>query len=733
MTFSATLNQAIAAGDHSLDEFTAKSILKRCGIPTVEEACAATVEEAVAAAETLGYPVVLKALGRQLLHKSDRGLVHMGLTSTAAIKMAAKAMQREAGGALEGYLVQRQITGRREFVVGMIRDEQFGPMVLFGVGGVLTEALADTVMGMAPLSRTDAFEMVGAIRAQKLLEDFRGEAAVDRDALADILMAIGRLALAAPLLAEVDINPLVCTPSGSLVAVDALFTLAQAAPPATAREPVDPMAIGALFHPRSIAFIGASATLGKWGHMLPHHTISGGYQGEVHLVNPRGGTIAGKKALKRIADLPEAVDLAVVTLPAAKVLGIMSALAAKEIRYMVLVSSGFGETGSTGREMEERLVAAARDYGILILGPNTMGISNPHIKLHCTGTATMPESGATAMVSQSGNLGTQLLTFAEAQGVGIRAFCGSGNEAMITVADYLEAFAVDTQTAAVLLYLESVKSGPRFLAAARKVSRHKPIVLLKGGQTPAGGRAASSHTGAMATDQSVFDAVCRQAGILTVQHSMDLLDLAAAFTAMPLPSGKRVAIMTLGGGWGVVTTDLCARHGLEIPPLAPELISEIDRLLPPFWSRGNPVDLVGDNDPSVPLKVMEHLLKWEQCDAVIHLGIVGRRGYIEKLAAAVEHCDPSVPQTLTEAAVHRIATFERDYIEQIAQLMDQYGKPVVGVSLMKDARDKTVYTVDGVHQKTVLYETPERAVKALAQMVRYHRFQRRSQRATTPA
>lgn len=724
MDIASLLNKELAAGHRSLDEFIGKSVLKTGGIPTVQEARVSTAEEAGEAATTLAFPVVLKGLGSKLLHKSEQGLVHLGLTSEAAVKAAAAAIQAAAGKDLEGFIVQRQITGRRELVAGMSRDPQFGPLILFGVGGVLTEAIDDTVLGVTPLTRPDAYEMIGRIRARKLLDAFRGEAAVDREALADILLALSQLAVDHPNLAEIDINPLIITTQGQPVAVDALITLAPLAEAPPARQPVSPAAIGALFHPRSIAFVGTSATMGKWGHMLPHNTLGGGYKGEVYLINPRGGMIAGRRVLPSIADLPEAVDLAVVTLPAAKVLDIIPELATKGIHNMVLVTSGFGETGEAGRDLEARVVAAARNHAIILLGPNTMGISNPHIRLHCTGTATAPRPGSTAMVAQSGNLGTQLLTFAEAQGVGIRAFCGSGNEAMITVEDYLEAFAADTRTRSVLLYLESVKDGRRFFSAARRVSREKPIVLLKGGQTDAGHKAAASHTGAMATDQRIFEAVCRQAGILMVQHSMDLLDLAAAFSALPLPAGNRVAIMTLGGGWGVVTTDLCARHGLTIPALPPELVAEIDTLLPPFWSRGNPVDLVGDNDPGVPLKVMERLLKWEGCDAVIHLGVMGRRVFVEKLIAAIKRCDPKASNELNQATLDLIAAFETDFVKQIAGLMDRYDKPVVGVSLMKAAGDGTVYTMKDSTHKAVFYETPERAVKALSQMVRYARFRK---------
>ncbi|MEJ2642848.1 MAG: acetate--CoA ligase family protein, partial [Desulfosarcinaceae bacterium] len=270
MDIASILVSTLAAGHSSLDEFVGKSILTACGIPTVEEVQVTTGDEAVTAATALTFPVVLKGMGRKLLHKSEQGLVHLGLASEAAVKAAAKAVQAAAGEDLEGFLVQKQIIGRRELLAGMTRDPQFGPLILFGVGGVLTEAIDDTVLGVAPLTRPDAHDIIGRMRARKLLDAFRGEAAVDREALADILLALSQLAMDHPNLAEIDLNPLIVTPQGQPVAVDALITLASpsAAPPS--RQPVSPQAVGALFHPRSIAFVGASATFGKWGHMLPH-------------------------------------------------------------------------------------------------------------------------------------------------------------------------------------------------------------------------------------------------------------------------------------------------------------------------------------------------------------------------------------------------------------------------------------------------------------------------------
>ena len=666
---------------------------------------------------------MLKGLVNGLLHKTESGLVHLNLANEKSVTIAADQILQAAPGAQ--LLVQPQIHGDREFVAGLFRDPHFGPAILFGLGGTLTEVLSDVVFRLAPLTRQDATEMIESIRSRPLLGPFRGGKAVDREALLNTLMGLSAVAADFPEIAEIDINPLIATAPGELKAVDALITLVEPDRLATDAHPVPPPAIHALFYPRSVAFIGASAQLGKWGHMLICNTISGGYAGKVYAVNPKGGMIAGKPVFKTIADIPEAVDLAVVTVPAAGIINLMPQLEAKKIKNVVLITSGFGETGADGKTLERQLAQIARDAGMLILGPNTMGICNPHIHFFCTGASVRPLAGSTAVVAQSGNMGTQLLAFAEEQGIGIRAFSGSGNEAMITIEDYMEGFEVDELTRTVMLYIESVKQGRRFFESARRVSLKKPIVLLKGGQTRAGKRAASSHTGAMASDTRLFNAVCQQAGIIKVDQPMELLDLAAAFSSLPLPRGNRVAVMTLGGGWGVVTADLCNQFGLDVPDLSAELTAVIDRVLPPYWSRANPIDLVGENDPSIPLTVMEALLGWEGCDVVINLGILGRRIFLKRLADSVENADRSYKREFLDDVVKALTDFENGYIQQIVRLMEKYGKPVFGVSLLTDEKDATVYRVKGHHLKGIFYETPERAVKAAARMVEYQRFRTR--------
>jgi acyl-CoA synthetase (NDP forming) len=717
------VQRVLESGRTALSEAESKRILRHYGVPVVTETTVSTAEEAVAAANGMAFPVVLKGIGDNVLHKTESGLVHLHLTDDAAVRRAAKEILRTASGMK--LLVQPQIKGDREFVAGLFRDPQFGPAILFGLGGIFTEALADVAFRLAPLSERDALDMIASIRSRTLLGAFRGAAAVDRQSLLRTLMGLSALATDVSEIAEIDINPLIATASGDLMAVDALITLAGPEGRAADLPRVTPWEIHALFYPRSVAFIGASSELGKWGHTLICNAISGGYRGKVHAVNPKGGTIAGRPVYKSVEQIPGPVDLAVVTIPAAGVLDLMPQLKAKGIKKVVMVTSGFAETGPEGKVLERQLVAAAWANGIHILGPNTMGICNPHIDFFCTGAPVRPMAGTTAVVAQSGNMGVQLLAFAEQQGIGIRAFSGSGNEAMITIEDYLEGFEVDELTQTVMLYVESVKQGRRFFESARRLSKKKPIVLLKGGQTQAGNRAAASHTGAMASDTRLFDAVCRQAGIVKVDQPMELLDLSAAFSSLPLPRGNRIAIMTLGGGWGVVTADLCSQFGLDVPALGAALISRIDKVLPPYWSRSNPIDLVGENDPSLPITVMETLLAWDGCDAVIMLGIMGRRIFLKRMAESVRQADPSYTGDFLDGAVGVLSEWENNYIVRIVQLMENYAKPIVGVSLLTDRQDITVRQVDGHALKAVFYETPEQAVKALAHMVAYQAFRSR--------
>lgn len=712
----------------ALNESESKKILAAYGIPVVHGVLAGGPDDAVLAAKKLGFPVVLKGHGKKLAHKSDRGLVRLGLAGPDEVRTAAGEIIKAAGSDLEELLLQPMVRGGREFVAGFTRDRLFGPVIMFGLGGIFTEVLSDVAFRAAPLDVTEAEAMLDEIKASPLLKAFRGERKADRKALVACLLGLSRLAEERPDIIEVDINPLLIDCEGRVNGVDALVVTEKEEQTFLPRPAVPPEILRNIFHPRSIAFIGASAAMGKWGQSLPANLLAHGYPGRVYLVNPRGGTQWERPVYRSIAEVPQPVDLAVVTVPAAKVRGLFQELCKAGVSSVLLISSGFSETGEEGRIMEKELVQSALEAGLVFLGPNTMGIQNPHVRLYLTGIHVHPKAGATALVSQSGNMGVQLLNFAEEQGVGIRAFAGSGNEAMVSIEDFMEAFEVDEMTTTVLLYLESVKNGRRFFDLARRVGLKKPVIILKGGRTTAGNRAAASHTGALAADYKVFEALCRQAGIVSVRQPIEMLDASAVFSSLPLPRGRRVAIMTLGGGWGVVTSDLCSEQGLIVEPLDQKIVDHLDTLLPPYWSRTNPVDLVGENDLELPIKAIEALAAWDGCDAVIHLGVSGRKFLLEHYLNAVVAVDPDADDNTYAHLLEAMDQWGQKFVNHTALLMERHEKPILGVTLTTDPKIRAIHEVAGCRYRCVSFTSPERAVNALGHMCEYRDFALRESR-----
>lgn len=712
-------------GQKTLDEWESKSILRRVGVPCVPEIIIENGKDLETAANELGYPLVLKGIGGDIPHKSDLGLVKLNLTNIQDLKLAYNDLIEKKHLGIEKVILQKQIKGKREFVAGIFRDKDFGPVVMFGVGGIFTEALEDVSLRLCPITEKEAEACIDEIKSKKLLGDFRGERAVRKDELVEVLLALSRLATEYEDISEVDINPLIVTPKGHVIAVDALIGISIEKEEKNYPEPVDPSYLDKFFYPKSVVFVGASSQLGKWGHLLSVNVLSGGYKGDVYFVNAKGGKILGRDAYKSVLDIPGSVDLAVVTIPAQFVFDLIPQLCKKNIRHMLLIASGFGETGDEGKKKQRELVCLAKKHGITIIGPNTMGLLNPHWNFYCTGTLVKPKPGSAAMVSQSGNMGVQLLSFASDQGIGIRGFCGSGNEAMVCIEDYLEAFLKDDLTSTVMLYVESVKNGRRFFEVAKRVSKKKPVILLKGGVTKAGIKAASTHTGAMASDTRVFNAMCKQAGILKVDTPTDLLDLAASFDSLPLPKGNKVIIITLGGGWGVITADLCAKYGLDLPELPKDLIELIDQKLPDFWSRTNPIDLVGKWDIEIPKVILDNVLKLDICDAVISLGILGRKYFMQNYIEGIEKTDPSYSKEFLQEINSMVDHYEREFINVTIDMMEKYNKPIFGVRLNTGHDDKTVYEFEGKKYKAVCYNSPEDAVKACARMYEYYRIRKR--------
>jgi acyl-CoA synthetase (NDP forming) len=451
-----------------------------------------------------------------------------------------------------------------------------------------------------------------------------------------------------------------------------------------------------------VAIVGASGDPRKWGGSLLRNVVEGGYPGRIYPVNPRGGEFFGLPTYTSLADLPEVPELVLVVLGAAQTGEVVAECTRLSVPAVVAIAAGYSEAGPEGRRMEAELAAVVEGAGSTLVGPNCMGVLSGSARLNAVGFVTLrPESGSLSVISQSGNIGTQMLMAAERRGIGIEKFISVGNQACTTAVDVLDHLAHDRRTGVVIMYIEEVGDGRRFFEVARRTTARKPVVVIRGGSTAAGSRAAASHTGAMAGSTEVFAAAARQAGVILSDDPDESLDIAAALAYLPLPRGRRVGVVTLGGGWGVLTADELARNGLELAVLPAEVVRQIDELLPAFWSHGNPVDLVASVHGETPQKVLRLVAESETVDAVLALALLG---------------SPSSGRDRQGAEDGELNDAEQAIIRCVAETMERTAKPIIAVPLCPVTR--SIHRDYGAYAPLVL-PTPRSAVLALARMVEH--------------
>ncbi len=505
-----------AEGRQSMTETESKKLLASYGVPVARDAMAENAQEAVLQAQKIGYPVVVKGHGAKLQHKTERGLVKTNLKSAKEVREAFRAIRASAGADWEGCIVSPLIAGSREWVAGLIRDVQFGPVVMFGLGGIFTEALADTAFRIAPLDRQEARRMIGEISSRKLLGNFRGEAPVDADQLADVLLGLSRLGLERPDIREVDVNPLITTPKGNVVAVDALVILdenpmASASPvsekgkrkrQADIRAALDKMA-----NAKSVAVVGAtrpdaSGFAGMFGCMRNF-----GYRGRLYPVNPRLQDIDGIKAYPNLASLPEVADLVILSIPAPRVADVLRECVATGHRNVHIFSSGFKETGEEeGIRLQRDIEAVAVEGGLRVIGPNCMGFYVPKNRM-LTWEDASTKTGPVSLISQSGGNAQDFSNYlTDVYDIGFAKSISYGNALTLDSTDFLDYLARDGETGIITMYLEGVKDGRLLLGQVKKINRRKPVIIYKSGLTESGARAVSSHTGSLAGGEKIWQA-----------------------------------------------------------------------------------------------------------------------------------------------------------------------------------------------------------------------------------
>jgi acetyltransferase len=477
----------------------------------------------------------------------------------------------------------------------------------------------------------------------------------------------------------------------------------------------------ALFEPRGVVVAGASSHPGKFGFVALHNILANGFEGEVFATNREGVEVLGRPTLPSMDDVPEGVaDLVFVCTPAAANPDVLRTAAKKGVRAAFIASAGYGEAGPEGQQAQAELVALADELGMLVVGPNGQGVISTPANLCAQIVAPYPPRGRIGIVSQSGNFVSSFMNYAQLSGVGVSRAVSAGNAAQVGVADFLEFYAADPETDVALVYVEGVTDGRRFFERLRAVTEDIPVVLVKGGATSGGARAAASHTGSLATDDRVFDGMCRQAGATRVATIEEAYEVAATFATQPLPKGPRVAVVSTAGGWGVVTADAISHTDLELMPLPDDLRAELDTKLPPRWSRNNPIDMAGGETKDTITDVLATVAAHDDVDAIVFLGMG-----IQSNQGKLEREGPFHP----DHGLERIVAFhdrqDRRYTTTAAELSDELDKPILTATELAVTSPENAAVRGVVESGKYCYPSSNRAVRALDHLWQHRRWRDR--------
>ncbi|MHB8104141.1 MAG: acetate--CoA ligase family protein [Dehalococcoidales bacterium] len=465
------------------------------------------------------------------------------------------------------------------------------------------------------------------------------------------------------------------------------------------------------FAAESIAVIGAKGAMGTWGFDAMRAALESVKAGkQVYAVNPNEAVVQGVKSYKSILDIPGPVELAVIVVPAAIVPQVFRQCAEKKVKAAVIISAGFAEVDANGARLQAEIETIAREGGIRFVGPNCNGHVDFYTRVSSVGFADRLPAGPLALLSQSGTLGMSIMQIAAGRGIGLSKFVSTGNEADLHLEDFLEYIAQDDNTRLIAVYIEGLRQGRRFYNLAKDITKHKPIVAMKSGTTGASAKAAKSHTGALAGSDVVYTAAFKQSGVIRVEDEEELCDTALALCHLPLPRGNRVAILTIGGGFGVVTAEICEKEGLELASLEPQTLNKMSAILPSRWTPGNPVDLVGirmTGGENIGATCLQLMLEDKNVDAIISL--------LPPMFLPSSMVGDMKPEQIRAMQEEMEKTQAKLY-----QQIKQYDKPLVYIRRM------AIPAPPGMNSpaKTTIpeYSHPHRAARVLRYLAAYRRY-----------
>ena len=600
-----------------------KLVCDAYGIPVPKEGVANSADEAARLAQDMGLPVVLKIVSPDILHKTEAGGVLVGLKSADEVRQGyetilSNARKYKADAKIDGVQVQQMLKGGQEVIVGAVTDGSFGKLVAFGLGGVLVEVLKDITFRLAPCTRDEALSMLDGIQAAEMLKGVRGGEAVNRDALADLIVKVSQLVADFPEISELDLNPVFATAKDA-TAADVRIVVDFEPHEQRHRPAQDEIvkAMNRIMRPKTLAVIGASAEDGKIGNSVMKNLINGGYKGQIYPIHPKADEILGYKAYRSVKDVPGDIDVAVFAIPAKFVAQALTECGEKGIAGAVLIPSGFAETGN--HEGQKEIQEIGRKYNIRLMGPNIYGFYYTWENLCATFCTAYDVKGHAALSSQSGGIGMAIIGFSRSAKMGVSAIVGLGNKSDIDEDDLLAFFEQDDNTHVIAQHCEDLKDGRAFAEMAKRVSKKKPVIVLKAGRTSAGAKAASSHTGALAGNDKIYEDVFQQSGVIRARSLRQLLEFARGVPVLPTPKGENVVIITGAGGSGVLLSDAVVDNGLSLMSFPKDLDEAFKAFIPPFGASGNPVDITGGEPP----KTYQNTVRLGLEDDRIHALILG--------------------------------------------------------------------------------------------------------------
>jgi acetyl coenzyme A synthetase (ADP forming)-like protein len=595
-----------------LSEAEGYELLKNAGIPVPRFVIAHSSAEAMKAAGMIGYPVVMKVISQQVVHKTDAGGVILNIGSPAEATDAFETISHNVrekipGAVIDGILVVQQLTPGLELIIGGKTDPTFGKVITIGAGGTLVELLRDVSIRVLPIDDYEIRTMVRELRSYHLIAGYRNQAPRDEEAFVAAIAAAARWFLANPRVVEFDLNPLVLYEKGGC-AVDARVYVDDAPAPVIPDEraalPDQILTI------RSIAVVGASQDPNKVGYAITRNLLS--FRGFLYPVNPKAKEILGRKAYPSLSQIPENVDVAVVAIPGNGVPQDVKEAGEKKGPLVIIISSRFREAGEAGRLLEKEVLAIARQYGVRIMGPNCLGLMLPHQGINTTFDPVSPKPGKIAFISQSGAIITTIVDWSLPEEIGLSAVISVGNQADLTFEDFVLFAGNDPNTRAIILYAEQIRYGRRFMDTVSRITPEKPVVVIKAGASAVGQKAAASHTGSLAGSHAVYLAAFRQAGVIPVNSIRGAFQTAELLASEGYPKGTRAIVITNAGGFGVLSSDYAEQNGIVMAEFSDDLIRDLNEVLPPDWSRANPIDMVGDSSADRFARTFDIMIKNQQ-------------------------------------------------------------------------------------------------------------------------